>query len=386
MSEHVEFTLEAPAPVPLVDEQPQDAPDPDQEVQQEAELPEDAPVQVNWQRSKRDRRVLFVDDDERFLNLCLRHFKDSEYTIFTADCADKALDILENQHVDVVVSDMCMPDVNGAELLQAVETRFPDIVRIIISGKFDLADTIEAINRGHIYNYLVKPFNDKDLKLTIYRAIIEKERKEAEARRKQESQQNAKRRAQELGSVVAKSKAAVDQAYGEVVKILSLIAGRRASGSAVEQLVDGAVIAVDLARRAGEPEESCQQVRVAALLQDIALDGGLCKPTGEMTTEEKAEYRHHPDQSAALIQILSPYGEAAEIVRHHHERFDGNGFPRGLIGEEIPRGSRILSLVNAYQQLRTGRNMNHEDAMEVLTSVKDRYDPALFKLLAAREH
>lgn len=385
MNEQVEFALEAPAPVPPTGEEPQAPMVEDEGAQHDKSEADDAPVQVNWQRSKRDRRVLFVDDDERFLNLCLRHFKDSEYTIFTADSADKALDILQSQQVDVVVSDMCMPDVNGAELLQAVETRFPDIVRIIISGKFDLADTIEAINKGHIYNYLVKPFNDKDLKLTIYRAIVEKERKEAEARRKQESQENAKRRAHELGSVVARSKANVDKAYNEVVKILSLLAGRRASGDAVEQLVDGAVIAVDLARRAGEPEERCQQIRVAALLQDLALDDELRKPTSEMTAEQKMEYRLHPDQSASLIQVLSPYGEAAEFVRNHHERYDGNGFPRGLVGDEIPVGARILSLVNAYQQLRTCRRLDHADAIEVLRSVSERYDPALLKLIAARD-
>ncbi|MDZ7686399.1 MAG: response regulator [Gammaproteobacteria bacterium] len=172
------------------------------------------------------------------------------------------------QKIDVVVSDLCMPGKNGAELMREVEKKHPDVVRIIVSGKMDIGETIEAINKGHIHHYVVKPFKDKDLKLTLYQALLERERAEAEQRRQYERQQNIKRRARELGQLVVRTKNEVQGAYGEAIDALE--------GLAPEKSADVVNTAAFLAHAMGLADEKTRQVTVAARLRNVcgAADEG----------------------------------------------------------------------------------------------------------------
>lgn len=352
----------------------------DKDVEPAAVVEADAPVQVNWNQATKERRILFVDDDAKFLNLCHRRFEASEYSIFTASDADDAIRLLENQSIDVVISDMSMPGKNGAELMQDIEKKFPDIVRIIASGKFDLANTIEAINKGHIYKYVTKPFNEKDLKLTIYQALLEKERREAQERRRKERQENVKRRAKQLGEMVVRTRDKADKAYDES---LSMLTGLVTMGSEAPLRVSE--LAARLAGAAGASEADCQQIKVAALLQDVASVGQPLVPVSEMGSAEKEIFFRHPVLSAKLVAEMTPFRKAAFMIKSHHERFDGKGFPCGLRGEEIPWGARVLALATAYEAARGQRNLSHYETMAALARVSERFDPDLLSALDGME-
>jgi two-component system NtrC family sensor kinase len=116
-------------------------------------------------------KILFVDDEENVLNAVKRVFLDTDYTILTALSGEDALKILEENDVLVIVSDYRMPEMNGVELLKAIRKHREDVIRIILSGYADLNALIAAVNEGHIYKFIPKPWNDDELRITISNAL-----------------------------------------------------------------------------------------------------------------------------------------------------------------------------------------------------------------------
>jgi response regulator RpfG family c-di-GMP phosphodiesterase len=272
-----------------------------------------------------------------------------------------------------------MPGTSGAELMHEVRKNNPDVIRIIVSGRFDFTDTLEAINKGHVDHYITKPFNDKDLKLTIYRALVQKEQREAEELRRRQRRDNAIQRARELGQSVAKSKQGVADAYDQSLELLTRLVGRSSPG-----IAGRAELCVLLAEKLGQGEQFSKQIRVAALMQDVSLVGVSEKAQLAKGGDREA-YMQHPSESAELVENLTPFSMSADMIRYHHERFDGKGFPEGRKGEDIPVGARIISLVNGYYKLRKDKSISHADAIEVLGSVENRYDPRMLMALANLE-
>jgi two-component system, NtrC family, sensor kinase len=116
-------------------------------------------------------KILCVDDEPNVLNALRRLFMDEQYTILTATSAKEGLEQLEHNNVQIVMSDYRMPITNGVEFLLEVRKRWPDTVRIVLSGYADTASIVSAINEGQIYKFVPKPWNDDDLKITISNAI-----------------------------------------------------------------------------------------------------------------------------------------------------------------------------------------------------------------------
>lgn len=116
-------------------------------------------------------RVLFVDDEINILTALKRACRQEPYVSFFATGGQAALDILKTQPVHVVVTDMNMPDMPGEELLNRVKQKYPDIVRLILSGQSDSHSLLKAINTGHIYRYIVKPWDKKELKIIVKQAL-----------------------------------------------------------------------------------------------------------------------------------------------------------------------------------------------------------------------
>lgn len=116
-------------------------------------------------------RILCVDDEPNVLNSLRRLFIDEDYTIVTAASAQEGLDLLAGDRVQIVISDYRMPNMNGVEFLREVRTRWPDTVRIVLSGYADTASIVSAINEGQIYKFIPKPWNDDELKVTVANAI-----------------------------------------------------------------------------------------------------------------------------------------------------------------------------------------------------------------------
>lgn len=117
--------------------------------------------------------VLFVDDQKDLLVLINRILKDETYTKFFANSSREALEIIEKEAIDVIVTDMLMPDIGGLQLLEIIKDKHPNIVRIVLSGYSQVPFIVEAINRGDIFRYITKPWRINDNGKTIIREAID---------------------------------------------------------------------------------------------------------------------------------------------------------------------------------------------------------------------
>ena len=344
--------------------------------------------------------LLLVDDEPGILSSLRRLLRTSGYRILTAESGQAGLEILEHEPVDLVISDMRMPEMDGARFLEQVCKRWPKIIRILLTGYADINSTIAAINRGEIYRYISKPWNDDDLMLIIRDALEGARLRSENARLLALTQEQN----EELKQLNANLEDKVRQRTGEIEQINSFLnlANEQlkqnflVSIKAFSNLMElrGSVVAGhsrrvgDLARklaiRMGVDPKTQQDVFYAALLHDIGKigfpDALLSKPVSRMNGDDLALYRKHVLTGEAALMPLDELKEAARIVRGHHERFDGQGFPDGLRESSIPLGARILSVVNDYDGLQIGslaeKRMSSDDAKTMLFKARGkRYDP-----------
>lgn len=119
--------------------------------------------------------ILIVDDEVNILKTLRRVLKDDKYVIFTAQSAEEGLKLLEKEKIDLIISDQKMPGMEGLEFLEKTIENYPDIIRIILSGHADVHDAIRAINNGCVYKFIVKPWNNEELKITVKRALEQRE-------------------------------------------------------------------------------------------------------------------------------------------------------------------------------------------------------------------
>jgi response regulator RpfG family c-di-GMP phosphodiesterase len=115
--------------------------------------------------------VLCVDDEKNILNSLRRLLRQENYNLLTASSGAEGLKLLEETHVQLVISDQRMPEMSGVDFLSHVSEKYPDIIRIILSGYTDVNSITDAINKGHIYKFLLKPWDDQNLFLEIRQAL-----------------------------------------------------------------------------------------------------------------------------------------------------------------------------------------------------------------------
>ena len=346
--------------------------------------------------------LLFVDDEVNVLNALRRLFRPLNYKILTAGGGAEALALLEQEHVDLVISDMRMPGMDGAQLLEQIRAKWPDILRILLTGYADINSTIAAINKGEIYRYIAKPWEDNDIVLIVRHALERKALEQEKFRLEQLTQrQNEELKAlnaslelkvQERTAELRQTMSFLEQAHVELkksfltsVKIFSnlfeLRAGRLAGHS--HRVAD---IARSMAKYMGMNETEIQDVVFAALLHDIGKiglpDDLLEKPFSALNGEERILVMKHPTTGQVALMPLDKLKVAAELICAHHERFDGKGFPNALSGTDIPLGARIIAVSNDYDALQNGTfsTLKHssEKAQEFIVNGRgQRYDPAV---------
>ena len=120
-------------------------------------------------------RLLLVDDSEFIIKALKRVMRDEGYEIFSANSAKEALEILSTKEIDLIISDQNMPEVSGTELFKLVKIKYPQIIRIMLTGVTDFDVIKDAINKGEIYRYFNKPFDDFELMISVRYALRQKE-------------------------------------------------------------------------------------------------------------------------------------------------------------------------------------------------------------------
>jgi response regulator RpfG family c-di-GMP phosphodiesterase len=328
--------------------------------------------------------LLLVDDEPSVLSALRRLFRTSGYRVLQATSGKEALLLLGGEQIDLVISDMRMPEMDGAEFLAEVRHRRPATIRILLTGYADIQSTIAAINGGEIHRYVTKPWDDQDL-LLLVRDALERKALETEnrqlllvtQRQNQELQQlnqtledRVQARVAEIKQVADMLDASYDelsQTFTVAMTVFSGLMEMRQSGIAghSRRVAD---LARSVALQLGLGENDQNEIHVAALLHDIGKlgfpDSMLGKPTSMYTPDEMARYRLHPEAGEGSLMPLPRLHGAALIIRQHHERPDGFGFPDGLIGHQIHIGARIVNAVSDYDGLVNGGAAQQKYAMQ----------------------
>ena len=337
--------------------------------------------------------ILLVDDEPSILSSLRRLLRPVGYRIQTAESGRAGLDILEQGPVDLVISDMRMPEMDGAKFLEQVRRRWPATTRILLTGYADVTSTIEAINRGEIYRYVSKPWDDNDLTLVV-RDALESARLRNENIRllalTQKQNEELKEFNLSLEEKVQQRTAELEQANVKLkqnfiitIKIFSGLLELR-GGNMLGHSRRVADLARRLAVRMGVDNKGQQDIFFAALLHDVGKigfpDTQLSRSVAKMNAEELSRYRHHTIAGESALMPLDEMKNVALIVRSHHERYDGLGFPDKLQGSGIALGARILSVVNDYDALQTGaladKRMDPDEAKATIVQSRGkRYDP-----------
>ena len=312
--------------------------------------------------------LLAVDDEPNILAALRRVFRATGWRILTAGNANEALALLAAQPVDAVLSDMRMPGMDGAQLLEQVSHRWPHTARLLLTGQADLASTIAAINHGRLHRYIAKPWNDDELVLTL-RQVAERQRLEAD---KQALERLTRQQNDVLTAVNAGLEASVAQRTEELAaandrlkrnyltSIKSFTALIELRGKAQ---VGHARLVANLAQRIAQEmavdADTGRNLPIAALLHDIGhiglSDAVLARPLGRLSPQDLKRYRLHPVLGEQALLASDDMQGVAPLIRAHHERWDGQGFPDGLRGTAIPLGARILAVADAFEDLRSGR-------------------------------
>lgn len=352
--------------------------------------------------------LLLVDDEPGILSALRRLFRPHGYRILIAESGAAALALLENEgeNVNLVISDMRMPEMDGATFLKQVRERWPQIKRILLTGYADISSTVAAINEGEIYRYIAKPWNDDEM-LSLVREASEHQRLEIENRRLTALTQaqneelrslnaSLEQKVAERTAELTQALAFVEQAHGELKKSfmtsVQVFAGliELRSGPLGRQMAGHgrrvAELARKVARQMGMSEGEAQNILLAGLLHDIGKlglpDELLGKPFNMLAGEPRAQVMKHPVIGQNILLGIERFREAAVIVRHHHENYDGTGYPDGLAGIAIPQGARILTVANEYDALQIGtlvqRPLKPAEALDFLIENRGkRYDPAV---------
>lgn len=354
------------------------------------------------EEAKGPATLLFVDDEPNILSSLQRLFRPVGYRILTASSGAEGLAIMEKEAVELIISDMRMPNMDGATFLEQVEKRWPDTLRILLTGYADITSTINAINKGKIYRYISKPWEDNDIRLLVQHGLqgqhLEREKKRLEQivltqnEELKELNTNLEKRVEARTQEIKQTSDMLDLAFNELKK--GYIATISVFANLVE-LRDGAT--AGHARRVAEHartiaqqlqlvDEEIQDVYFAALLHDVGKiglpDHLIHKPYIALSHQDRERIERHCEVGQTALTGLDQLQRAAVFVRGHHERYDGKGFPDQLAGVHIPMGARILAVANDYDALQIGSlldvKLSSAEARAFLSSNRGtRYDPAV---------
>lgn len=318
--------------------------------------------------------ILCVDDEPNILSSLKRLLHRQGYQVLTAESGDLGLALLAQQRVDLVISDMRMPEMDGAHFLEQVRQRWPDTMRVLLTGYADVESTMAAINKGEIYRYIAKPWDDNDVILLVKHAmerkVLQQEKKRLEVLTQQQNGElktlnaslevRVQQRTKELQLALQgleKSNEQLRKNFLTSVSIFSNLMELRSGGFGGHSR-RVAELARKLATQMGLNQEDIQDLVLASLLHDIGKiglpDKLLEKPVPMLSHVEREEVMRHPAIAQTALMPLDKLKNAAAIIRAHHEHFDGSGFPDGLSGFAIPLGARILLVANDYDAAQHG--------------------------------
>lgn len=316
--------------------------------------------------------VLIVDDEATIRLLLKQKLCGAGYQCHESGNASEALEKLRNDPVELAILDIRMPGESGTQLLRKIKASYPDTSVIMATAIADTPTAIQCMKDG-ADDYLTKPFNLDEVLLSVSRGLEKRSLK----LQIQDYQRNLEQKVEQQSRKIRATfiNAITSLAYALEAK------DKYTSGHS-QRVAD---ISMTIARELSIPQSGIEKIELASLVHDIGKIGVsetiLNKPE-RLTSEEFQHIRFHCETGQRILQPVIEDDEILKIVRHHHERYDGNGYPDGLSREAIPLGARILALSDAYDAMTSARPyrgaMSLQSAFVEITRCKGtQFDPTV---------
>ncbi|WDT85672.1 response regulator [Alteromonas sp. 009811495] len=346
--------------------------------------------------------VLFVDDEPNILRAIKRALFTMDITLLLAESGAKALELLEKNEVHVVISDMKMPQMSGAELLEQVAIKYPETFRVVLTGYADIESTIKAVNQGKIHRYLQKPWDNQELVAAVEEGL-ERVKLKAENERLQKLTRLQNKKLKDVNSSleqmvhkrtrqikaalnkIEKHNLAMEQVLFNVISINPHINGKFA--------IEVSELATKLARTAKLEKDEIKQIRYAGLICELGLLGleteDFLGPFAKLKYQQQQNYLSQTKQAALILAPAHELHAVSDIIEFQFEHYNGSGLNK-KVAKEIPVGSRIIAIARDFWRLVTGRmtgaEMSPRDAkIEMKKHRNTRYDAEFLDLLLASD-
>ncbi len=312
------------------------------------------------------KRTVLVVDNEAGTRESLRWMLKANYQVRVAENPLTALNMMQQEPMDMVLSDILMEPFDGIALLQKIKAK-DKAMPVVMMTAFANHQTVLGAMRAGALDYLIKPFDVKQVEDTVQKALAQRDQDMLEKR------------------VLNDMTKTVEQQFkGSVDSLMQALGAKDIYTFAHSKRV--AVVFKRFAKRHGFRDSELELYQTMAGLHDIGKIGvrdSVLKKPGALTPEEYEEIKLHPKMGYHIVKHLDLSDESVDIVIHHQERYDGNGYPHKLAGNKIPLASRLFAVVDSYDAMRGPRpyrqeGLSHETTMqEIKRNAGTQFDPAL---------
>jgi putative nucleotidyltransferase with HDIG domain len=321
--------------------------------------------------------VLVVEDEGPVRALLRDYLQSRGFQTQEAASGEEALALLGGEDFDLVLSDVRMPGINGMDLLSEIRRRHNGVGVLMLTGCEDVSLAVNAMKTGAL-DYVLKPFRLENVEASIRRALEKHGENRRQARYLRDLEKTVEERSVALRDTLRSLKEASEETLEALVAALDAREHQTlAHSKRVSEYTVHLAEVMDVSRGAMEV------MRRGAMLHDIGKigisDTILLKP-GQLTADEWVEMRRHPEIGHWILNSVESLKSASEIALTHHERYDGQGYPRSLKGEEIPLGAKIFAVADSLDAITSDRpyrqGRGYEEARwEIIRNSGTQFDP-----------
>ena len=322
---------------------------------------------------------LVVDDEPRLRRVLVQLLESDGFEVREAGTGVEALQVMETHPAPLVISDLRMPQMDGANLLRHLTQRWPDTAVVMVSAVADVDMAVKCLHLGAL-DYVSKPFNLEEVRARVDQAL-QRRRLKLELKTYQRDLEDAKRNLE--AKVHVQALRIEEQFKGGVEALAQALEEKDAYLRGHSLRV--AEYAVNIALRLGLDEETIKAIRLGGHLHDIGKIGVREEVLHKADRLTREEYHHIMEHTLIGARILEPFMRDRElviaIVRSHHERLDGKGLPDGVRADTLPLPVRVVSVADAFDAMTSKRPyrdaLHRERALDELRRQRGiQWDPA----------
>lgn len=296
-------------------------------------------------------KIIAVDDEEGIIDSLSIFLKRSGYNFTGVTDPLEAIERVKNEHFDMMILDFIMSPIHGDQVVEEIRKFNKELYILLLTGHKDLAPPLETIRRLDIQGYCEKSDKFDQLLLLIESGI-----------KSIEQMNEIKRMNDELSDTYEK----LEKAYLDSIETL------RYTVEAKDPYTRGhsdrvAEYSVLIGEKLGLSEEDLRTLRIGGLFHDIGKIGipdSILLKESKLTDDEYSQIKNHPTIGAHILQNATIFQDILPIVKHHHERYDGNGYPSRLKGEEIPYFARIAAVADTFDAMTSKRTYRNAIPLE----------------------